>query len=1249
MPFTTKGITIEINGNTTGFDKALRRVKSKVQGVDHEMQKLSRSMKSGGSSATTFAAYQDLATVKLKNFEEQLALNRGWADRLSREYEKSCEKTSAYSKESIALKENIQYLNAEAGLLEDQIQRLSSSMLTCSPAMQRMYAHLNNIAESAERAYQTLKPISLLSFASLLGATAAAISFEDAWAGVTKTVEGTPQQMQAVNDGLKELALNTASSYESLAGYAELAGQMGVATDSVLGFTKTVAMLGDTTNVAGEDAAQALAQVANIMVDAEDRTTDYYERFGSTLVDLGNNFATTEDDIVQIVQKLAVAGRQVGMTTPQVMALGTALSSMGIKANAGGSSMSKLMKEIQIAVSTGSDDLQKYADTAGMSAEQFATAWRDDAGTAFMTFLQGVGQADDVTAKLDELGITEVRMSNAAGALAQSTDVYTTALARADKAWESNTAMVQEAEKRYGTMKTSLSQTFEAIKQAGNEIGETLYPVVRDILDGVKNLALAFTNMDDGTKRMVTSLLVAATSLAPIAKLTQGAAKGTNKLIKAFGGIASAVGGFAKGVVSGGDAVASFGTALAGLTTPTGWITTGIIALGGALVGLNTYFKLNREAMLEDIKAKDEIYQINEELIDQAEKHIEASNDHIEAAQRSIDSYGALKMQTEDLTQAIGSLLEKEHLSAYEKQMLGVYVDRLNALYPELGISVDENTGKIKTNTGEVFNNTEELKKNIEAQEEAAKKRYFAQAMDEGYQAISESTSALEKSNQTIESMKRKMRELSAERTALNHKRENGLISQSDFDKQSALIDEHITLYKEQMQEAQEVSAEAAQAIGDHWKEMILAMNQSETGGLDTMGESVKGAFTDLENRASEAGYNIPNNLAEFMNNNSTLPVDAAEMMGSLITFESGVDKAGLYGGLIDSNLAMSVIGSAGTITEAINGINNIIEFTQACQEAGVSGKQIADNLTENMLLGIATGQLAKDEAIKGMMGKIDATSLEGDYGFAAGKKVTDNVAKGIDSGSASVGASGEKMNKILNPALGKVELSAETSGKYASKKFRNQIDPALPNAATNAIRGAENAFSGSVLGTLAANVASAATSSFAQQIARIPQIAQQTYSTTKTWIDKTMQLTQQTFSVNVQRNVKTVNSEENKRQSAPRLRTMSANSFSPSMVSYASNAISPVSSAVQEAMGYNTAKLSAMTDSRMNTLSAKIDGLVSVLNNDQSESYLKIIAANSEKDIIWNNQVVAKLVAKPVQEINNGSAKFMKRMGGQK
>lgn len=75
-----------------------------------------------------------------------------------------------------------------------------------------------------------------------------------------------------------------------------------------------------------------------------------YDRLGATIVDLGNNFATTEADIVEMATRLASTGAITGKTEPQMLAIATALSSVGIEAEAGGSAISKLMKIMEVAV-----------------------------------------------------------------------------------------------------------------------------------------------------------------------------------------------------------------------------------------------------------------------------------------------------------------------------------------------------------------------------------------------------------------------------------------------------------------------------------------------------------------------------------------------------------------------------------------------------------------------------------------------------------------------------------------------------------------------------------------------------------------------------------------------------------------------------------------------------------------------------------------------------------------------------------
>ena len=93
----------------------------------------------------------------------------------------------------------------------------------------------------------------------------AAIDWQTAWTGVTKTVEGTPEELAAVEDGLRALTGVLPASHDEIAAVAEAAGQLGVKTQDVVGFTRTMVDLGETTNLTSDQAATALAQLMNIM------------------------------------------------------------------------------------------------------------------------------------------------------------------------------------------------------------------------------------------------------------------------------------------------------------------------------------------------------------------------------------------------------------------------------------------------------------------------------------------------------------------------------------------------------------------------------------------------------------------------------------------------------------------------------------------------------------------------------------------------------------------------------------------------------------------------------------------------------------------------------------------------------------------------------------------------------------------------------------------------------------------------
>ena len=319
-------------------------------------------------------------------------------------------------------------------------------------------------------------------------AASAAIEFESAVTGIYKTVDGTPEQLQAISDAAREMALTMPSTTTEIAGVMESAGQLGIATDNVSDFAKTMIDLGNATNLTADQAASSLAKFANIT----GMSADNYRNLGSVIVDLGNNFATTEADIVNMSTYLTSAASVAGFAETDILALSAAMSSVGINAEAGGSSMSKLISEMQTAVEVGGEGLQSFADVAGMTAQQFSTEWGTNAVGALQAFIVGLNDVErngkSMSVLLQDLDLDDIRMSNMLKAMAQGSDVMTSAVSRANTAWKENTALTNEVEKRYSTLESKMQMMGNAANDLKISVGNSLTPALGGLADVSTNV-----------------------------------------------------------------------------------------------------------------------------------------------------------------------------------------------------------------------------------------------------------------------------------------------------------------------------------------------------------------------------------------------------------------------------------------------------------------------------------------------------------------------------------------------------------------------------------------------------------------------------------------------------------------------------------------------------------------------------------------------------------------------------------------
>lgn len=326
-------------------------------------------------------------------------------------------------------------------------------------------------------------------------ATKAAVDWEASWVSVQKTVDGTSAQMAVLEDELREMARTLPATHEEIAAVAAAAGQLGIERESIAEFARTMIDLGNTTNLSAEEAATAIARFSNVMGTSHSDV----DRLGSALVALGNNSATTEADIMQMASRMAGAGNLIGATEADVLAMAAALSSVGIEAEAGGGSMSRVMQQIYTAVSKGGDAVEGFARVAGMSADEFATAFRDDPVRAINEFVLGLNDVEssggNVVGVLNDIGIRSSEDMRTVLGLKGATDLLSESLGMSADAWEENSALADEAQQVYDTTRSTIMQALGSIMDAAISVGEVIAPAVEVAADAVGGLADAFGSL----------------------------------------------------------------------------------------------------------------------------------------------------------------------------------------------------------------------------------------------------------------------------------------------------------------------------------------------------------------------------------------------------------------------------------------------------------------------------------------------------------------------------------------------------------------------------------------------------------------------------------------------------------------------------------------------------------------------------------------------------------------------------------
>ena len=369
----------------------------------------------------------------------------------------------------------------------------------------------------------------------MIAGTRAAIEFEDAFAMVKKTMADVddPKVFEKIADDLQRLATQIPVRASELAALGSVAGQLGVASEDVSKFVEVTGKLGVATNMTGEQAATSLARFLNVT----NQTTDEVDKFAAILVQLGNNVAAQESEIILLAQNLGAVASVAGLGATEVLAFSAAMRETGQQSSAGATALGKFFMALKGAEQGDAQALFKFAEVAGTSVTEMADLIENDIGRAATLFLDGLNrmnaQGQSTIAVLQSLGLNQARTSRALLSLANNSEGLAEAIRLANTEAIEQNALNEEAATRFETVSQKTAQFKSIMNVAGQQIGEIFLPFVSKVVDVLITIAKGVVGAIRGFQEM-------SSAMRKVATIVLGS--GVVKLMKSLGGAISGAG-----------------------------------------------------------------------------------------------------------------------------------------------------------------------------------------------------------------------------------------------------------------------------------------------------------------------------------------------------------------------------------------------------------------------------------------------------------------------------------------------------------------------------------------------------------------------------------------------------------------------------------------------------------------------------------------------------------------------------------
>ena len=554
-----KGITIEINGTTTGLDKALKETNKSLSSAKTSLNDVNRLLKLDPKNVELLKQKQDLLKKSIEDTKSKL------------DTEKQALQQLKQADQSPEVKRQMENLERQISADEQALKKLKQESKDFgSVAKQEFQAVGDKMKEIGGKISDVGKDLTMKVTAPIAGVATAAVKvaadFESQMSKVKAISGASGSEFDALQAKAREMGAKTkfsateagqAFEYMAMAGW-----KSGDMMEGIEGIMNLAAASGEDLGTTSDIVTDALTAFG---LSAKDSG-----HFADILAAASTNANTNVSMLGESFKYVAPVAGSLGFSAEDVsVALGL-MANSGIKASQAGTSLKNLltnmsnptdtmaaaMDALGVSLDDGHGNMKSFNEIMGdlrkgfgelkMPAEEVQQQLEklDDAyASGEMTETQYNNAVEDLMQKA--YGAEGALKAQAAAQLAGKTGmagllaIVNAAPEDYDKLTEAINNCDGTAQTMSDTMQDNLEGQLTILKSQLQELAislsETIMPIVKDVITFVQGVVDKLNGLDEGTKRTIVTIALVAAAVGPVLMVIGGVIAGIGSIISVIG------------------------------------------------------------------------------------------------------------------------------------------------------------------------------------------------------------------------------------------------------------------------------------------------------------------------------------------------------------------------------------------------------------------------------------------------------------------------------------------------------------------------------------------------------------------------------------------------------------------------------------------------------------------------------------------------------------------------------------------